>query len=1137
MSLQLVYGPAGCGKSTIMQTRIIEEAIKNPAREYLMIVPDQFTMQTQMDMVKRHPNGGIMNIDVLSFSRLTYRVFAEAGGPSYPVLDDTGKSLVLRHVAGSVADKMPYIGANLNKIGYIHEVKSMISEFMQYGISVKDVEKLADSLNDGLLRTKLKDLNVIYDAFSAYNRDKFITNEETLDILCNKLSEVDFVKGAHIVFDGFTGFTPIQERVILKLLELADKVTVTLTLSNPEKPDEKGAEEKLFYLTRTTGNRLVSLCEKNKITVDTYEMLEGDNGRFKDNAEISHLEKYIFRYPVSGYKGKPETISAFVCHDIRGEISEITLKIHELVKSGKYAYRDIAVVVGNLDAYGDIFETRMKELDMPCFIDRTSGIVLNPFIEYLKSALQIVIKDFSYDSVFHYLKSGFVDYDEDAIDRFDKYVESLNIRGKSRYGREFTKRQRGMDRAFAAADIPGHEEVRKQLYGELSALLKPSKTAGEYVENLYEFLKSNKSYEKLKEYELMFEQSNNLAKAKEYGQIYKLIMELLNTIHELIGSEEMDITEFYRIFEAGISEIQVGTIPKNVDRVLIGDIERTRLNEIKVLFFAGVNDGNIPKASETTGILSNSERAFIASKDYDLSPTDQIKMYTQRLYLYTNLCKPTDKLFISYAATDREGKGLRPSYLIGVINKLFPELEVEVISDDITVDRIVNMRDSLSFYSRLIKNYSEGLLDEAGKVLTESLYKYYRDENCDVSDRITDAAFYEYVSNKIPREIVKLIYGETIKASISRMELYAKCAYAHYLMYGMELTDNREADFNAMDLGTVYHGILDRFAFALEERGLSFATFDDEEGKKILKEVVTAYCEDYEQGMLMDTSETQYIINKISKILERTISVIKYQVSKGGFVPGMHEKAFRREIPLDDGMMEIKGRIDRIDVYSEGDRIYVRIVDYKSSGHDIDITNVYHGIEQQLPLYMAEALYSERAKNPGMEVVPAAMFYYKIDDPVVEAGRNDSPAEVEKAVQKELAFTGYLNSDPEIILAMDRDAKAGSNVLHATFNNDGSLSKKNDRAITTEELVNMTEYTERLVTSIGNRINDGDISINPMKPLGDKKDACKYCAFKAICRFDEKISGYISRDGRETDKEEIKERVMGGKEDGLYLFN
>lgn len=1137
MGLKLIYGPAGCGKSTSVQKNIIELAKANPKKQYILIVPDQFTMQTQMDIVLRHPNGGIMNIDVLSFSRLSYRVFSETGRPRFPVLDDTGKSLVLRKVAGEVSEKMPYIGANLNKIGYLHEVKSAISEFMQYGVSLKDLETLTGQCDNGLLKTKLKDLGVVYEAFLKYNRDKFVTSEETLDILCEKIPEAEFLKDAYVVFDGFTGFTPIQERVILKLMEVCENVTVTLTLSNPETPEMTGGEEQLFYLSRRTGERLRKIASDNGIDIETDILKMNENGRFTNNNEFKHLEKALFRYPIMKYEDEVKNIKVLSCPDIETEIEEVTLRIHELVRSGKYAYRDIAVVVGDLGSYADSMEARMRELNIPCFIDCTKGIVLNPFIEYLKSALSILIKDFSYDSVFHYLKSGFTDFEMDEVDRFDRYVSSLNLRGASTYHKEFKKRQKGMPKAFSDAQILDNEALRVRLMESLSILEREAHTAGDYVKNLYEFLKENDSCNKLKAYEDMFTEENNLSKAREYAQIYKLVMELLDTIMELIGDEEMSLEEFYRIFEAGIAEIEVGTIPKNVDRVVVGDIERTRLKEIKALFFMGVNDGNIPKVSNKSGILSDSEKEKIRNVDlkYELAPTERLEMYTQRLYLYMNLCKPTEILYISYSNTDREGKGIRPSYLVVTMNKIFPGLETENIDNEDTLERIVNIRDSYRFYAKLLRKYVDETISESEKELTQSLHKLYTENETGIYTEIEDSAFTEYIATPLAKEIVNLIYGASLEASISRMEMYAGCAYAHFLKYGMDLKEKAEYEFKSNDLGAIYHGVLDIFSSKLEAMSLNWDSFTEEQGITLVTESVKEYCEDYEQGILKDDEQTAYIISKITRIMIRTVMTLQFHVKSGKFKPEMHEYAFVREIPLTKGRMLLKGRIDRIDLYEDNGRVFVKIIDYKSSGHDIDITNVYYGIEQQLSVYMSEALKHEKEINPGKIVLPSAILYYKIDNPMISTDEKTTDEAIDREIKKKLKVAGVIESSEDNVTSLDENAAGDGLVLPISITKSGYSKQSARHLATTDEMVNMLNYTEKLTTSIGDRILNGDIAASPMKM--DKKDACKYCSYKAICRFDEKIPGFNVRGKNTITEDTAREIVMGGDENGLYLFN
>lgn len=1138
MSLRFLFGPAGSGKSTKVQKELIEMAAANPDKNFLLIVPDQFTMQTQMDIVKLSPNKGILNIDVLSFGRLSYRVFSETGMPDYPVLDDTGKSLVLRRVASKVADSMPYIGRNLGKIGYIHEIKSSISEFMQYGLSPMDVTKLSESLDIGVLKNKLSDLAVIYNAFCDYNREKFVTSEETLDILCKKLPEADFIRDSYVVFDGFTGFTPIQERVILSVLMLAKKVTFTFTLSTPEKPSDLGGEEKLFHLSRRSANRLRTLAKDNGIVVEEDEcIVDTSAGRFANNKELAFLEKNLFRHPFDTYKEVPETIKMFSTPNIESEVSNVCLQIHELVRKEGYAYRDIAVVVGDMSSYGDLFENRMKELDMPVFVDRTRGIVLNPFIEYLKSALRILVTDYSYDAVFHYLKSGFTSFSKKEVNLLDKYVSGLNIFGRSRYGKEFKKLQKGMPGDIAKEYLPLVNQTRETLMEDMAVLERKASTASEYVRNLYDFLKANDSYGKLRTYENEFEEQGDLSKAKEYGQIYRYVMELLNTIVSLVGDEPMSVKEFYDIFEAGIAELEIGLIPKNVDRILVGDIERTRLNQVKALFFVGVNDGNIPKNNEKGGIISDYEKELLLTKGYELAPGVRETMYTQRLYLYTNLCKPKEKLFISYSGTGSDGKGILPSYLWSVIRKMYPKIVPYSVSKEITVDNFVTYKDSYRYYAELMRKYAGRTLSGEGTDIASALLDIYREIDSEgLFASINDAAFLEYEAGRLSEEIVRLLYGKILTASISKMEMFAGCAYSFFLKYGMELKENEEYDFDSLDLGTVYHGVLDFFSKDLQKRGIGWDAFSKEEGERMTEAAVASFCENYQQGMLKDDAKSEYTIKKITKIMKRTIDTLQFHITQGSFVPEGTEFPFEREVELENGSMLVKGKIDRIDICKEGNNIFVKVLDYKSGRHDIDVTQVYYGLEQQLAVYMNEALLHEKELHPECNVSPSALLYYTIDNPIEITGRNSSDEEILKSIRKDLKVSGLLTDDKANFERNDKDVGASSNVIPIRLNKEGNVYSSDSRHVAKEdEITNMISYVNQIMRNIGERIYAGDISISPVK--SEKKDSCKNCSYCHICPFDKEIRGYSERKQNDVNEEEARNVVMGGNCDGSYLFN
>lgn len=597
MSLRFYFGPSGSGKSHRIYEEIMQRAAQEPGRNFLIIVPDQFTMQTQKDLVMRSDRGGILNIDVLSFGRLSHRILEEVGTKEMPVLDDTGKSLVLQKIAADLKEQLPAMGSLLHKQGYIHEVKSAISEFMQYGISTQDMDKLiASAEKRGALAMKLRDLKTLYRGFQDYIRDHFITTEETLDVLRRSLVKSKILPDSVVVFDGFTGFTPIQNRLIQELMRVCEETIVAVTIGEEEDPYQMDGEQKLFHLSKKTVADLVKLAAEAEVTRGEDVFVKGGPNRFTEAPALCYLEQNLFRYQYEPYTEKQCEIRMFEALSPREEVHQTALYIRKLIREEGLTYRDIAVVIGDLEGYASYVETEFGQLEIPCFLDRTRGIVLNPMIEYIKSVLQLYIRDFSYDTVFHFLRSGMADISREEIDELENYVIRTGARGYRTYSRLFTRKTEEMQQGSGQEDTERAEEtmerlnrIRQQFADTVEILhMAPRAKAGEYVDHLYDFLEQNQVQQKLLNYQQRFEQEGDLAKAREYAQIYRLVMDLLDQIYELLGEEEISLQEFADILEAGFGEITVGTIPQNVDRIVVGDMERTRLKQVKVLFFLGV---------------------------------------------------------------------------------------------------------------------------------------------------------------------------------------------------------------------------------------------------------------------------------------------------------------------------------------------------------------------------------------------------------------------------------------------------------------------------------------------------------------------------------------------------------------------
>lgn len=689
MALQFWFGASGSGKSVGVQQEMIKQAMKNPDKNYFMIVPDQFTMQTQKQMVKMHPDGGILNIDVLSLGRLSHRIFEEVGKDNRLVLDDTGKCLLLRKVAEREKEHIPVLAAGLRKSGYIQEVKSVLSEFMQYGLKPEDVEHLTEfAENKRPLFLKLKDLNHIYKAFLKECEDKFLSKEETLDLLQQRLHLSKNVKKSVFVFDGFTGFTPIQNNVIEELMCLAEDVVITLEMDHRYSPYRVEGEDFLFHMSRQTVRTLQKMAERNGISLKEDMILsEVPVKRFANNSQLSHLERNLFRKESEIFEGVNSSVHIVKAANVREECNRMCAYMFELIETKGYRYRDIAVVTGNMSQYESPLRQQFEKYNVPYFMDENRDLMANPFVAFLRNAITVVRYGFRYTDVFRFLRCGMTDLSREEIDRLENYVRARGLKGFRAWQNPFhyTHKESKRDEK----ELERLNSLREQVVAVFTPLMdKMTDTAlpaKKWCEMFYYFCVEQEVALKLETYAVKLEERNDLSGALEYRQIYKLIMDLFNQIAELLGEDILSLQEFSDILDAGFGEIRVRTIPQGVDLLVVGDIERTRLKDIKALFFLGVNDGNIPQSTSRGGLISDMEREFLLSSGKELAPTPASQMFIEHLYLYMNLTKPSEYLYLSYSVMEDDGSAKRPAYLIAELQKLFPQIETAVTGKEAVI--------------------------------------------------------------------------------------------------------------------------------------------------------------------------------------------------------------------------------------------------------------------------------------------------------------------------------------------------------------------------------------------------------------------------------------------------------------------
>lgn len=1086
MSLQFITGGSGAGKSEYLSRLVCEESVRRPHDNFIVVVPEQYTMETQKKLVHMHSRKGILNIDVVSFERLAYKVFEELGGGNRPVLDDTGKNLIVRRVLEKEKKKLDYFGSSIEKTGFVSELKSVISELLQYGITPQQLGEIGENVKEKQqLSAKLKDIRLVYKEFMAFLSTNYITSEEILDVLCGLVERSKLIAGSEIIFDGFTGFTPIQYKLMRLLLVYSKGIKISVTIDKKERPTGHEGWNNLFFMSKEMMNRLIAICEEEGINVDDTVCVDRDiNYRYEGAKDLAYLERNLFRYKGGVYTGTPENIRIYEGSNPKEELQYIVFEILQLTRKEGFRYRDIAVVTADLETYGKVAANMMKQNDIPAFLDYKRSVASNPYVEMLCSALEIVEKGYPYDTMFRYLRTGLTGISRHDIDMLENYCLAVGIRGSRAWHEPWKKK---MKRSTYQPELETLNALREQIMApflNLEAVLKDKEAnVRAYVTAVYEFVTALHSAEQIKAL------SECEPAGNEYEQLYAKVLELFDRIVELLGEENVSLKEFNRIVAAGFEEMKVGLLPPTSDCVMIGDIERTRLDNVKVLFFAGVNDGVVPKKNENCSVLSETDRSILEAQEIVLSPSAREKAFIQKFYLYLMMTKASHRLYLSYAKKSSDGKTALPSYLIRNVRRMFPDVR---ITD-------ADGQDGQFVYLKIPKQDIEWNTENYIKTLSEN------------------AAL--------------LLYGTQLKGSISAFETYASCRFAYFLEYGLKLSQREEYRFAVQDFGTVLHGVLEDVSRQLKEEKKSFSLLSDEERKKRVSESVVRIAAEYGNTILKDNSRNEYMIKRLTDLADRTVWAIGKQLERGEFAPDAYEMNFlvdEHEV-LGDKSLYMQGKIDRIDICEDDNNVYVRVVDYKTGKSDFDLLKTFYGLKLQLVTYMKAAQRIEKKRHPDKNIIPAGILYYNIDNPIIEVQSvHEEDADYREAVDEmileNLRMKGVVNEDTEIIRKMD-DRGGKSAVIPVAFKSNGELDMRS-HIYSTQKFEQLTDYVTEKSADMAAGIFGGNVDVNPYHT--QKEDACTYCPYHAVCGFSPDIPGGQSRSLKTFSDEEIWKKIREG---------
>lgn len=1088
MSLRLIYGKSGTGKSEQI-LKEISNLIDNEEKIYI-ITPEQFSFTLETKLLENIKGESVINAEVLTFNRMAHRVKSEVGGVTKTDLSSYGKSMIIYDILDRSKKELKLLGKSAKNIDIISR---LITELKTHSVELKDIEKAIENEEDIYLKSKLQDISCIYKKFEERIKNNFIDENDTLTILANQLPYTNMFENTIIYIDEFVGFTPQEYKVILKLLQVAKQVNFTVCTDSLL--ESKNKDNDIFYTNKKTVSKIINLANNNGIQIENPVYLDKCY-RFKNN-ELKHLEENLYKTPYKKYDGEVKNINLFLSSNPYSEIEHIAGKIVELVRDDGLRYKDISIITKNLDDYASLAKAIFGKYDIPIFIDKKKDLSQDILIKYVLAILEIFARNWDYEAVINYIKLGLCDITDEEIFKIENYARRWGIKYNKWYSKDWT----------IGEDIVDLNRIRKLIAMPLldfKSNLEGKKTVKQITKTLYQFLIQNNIQEKLAN---KAEQAKNSEEIKpEYIASWNLLMEILDEIVLIFGEDEITFEKYAQTLKIAFSENNLGAIPASMDQVVIGDVNRSRSKKTKVIFIIGLNDGVFPSANREEGFINDTDREILKDKGITLAKTTKENIYEENFNIYKAFTTAEQKLYLSYSSTSSDGNALKPSTLIYKIKKIFSNLQEK--SDIIKrEDIITNKKATFEELLTNLRDFNEG--KEIHSIWFD-VYKIYSNDS-EWKEKLENAIKAKNYTNqpeKITKENLEKMYGDTIFTSISRLEQYRKCPFSFYLKYGLNINEKDTFQIQSIDTGTFMHDTIDSFFAKIQDENINIKEITDEELERIVKEIIEEKLKLNKNYIFTSSAKFRTLTAKLNRVLIKSMKYIVESIRKSDFEIMGHEIEFGKvggypaiEIKLDDGKkVEITGKVDRVDVLKTEDGQYVRIIDYKSSIKDIDLDEVMAGLQIQLLTYMDAVTKIE-------DFMPAGVLYFNLIEPVINANRNTTEDDIESQIKKQFKMKGIVLSDINIIKKMDKDLEKGaSNIVPVYIDSKGNISEAKSSCTNIDEFNKLQEYTIKTVKEISKEIFEGNIDIKPY--YKNKKTGCDYCNYKSICGFNTSNNKY-----------------------------
>ncbi len=1082
----------------------IKDNLDSGIKQYI-IVPDQFTLEAEKIALDQLQVDGLIDIEILSFSRMCMRILEETGGNSKTIINKQGKHMILLKILAELKDELDIFSKSKDKRGFIEMLNDFITDIKQSKISIDELESLIGTVEeDVILHKKLKDVLMIYKSYEKHMANHYIDNEDYYQIVYNHFLESTLIKDAIVWIEGFDYFSLQMLDMIEKILQQARETNIVLL---GDREDARDAD--VFDITKFT----VGQCQKTAEKVESQcEIQFITSPVLEKNHELKNIESELFSYPYNTSEEINENITLTATTDYYAEIETIASKIIELTREKDYRYRDIIVICNDTNDYNSVIKKVFGEHQIPYFIDEKKNIMHNPLIEYITALLDTIHHNYKYEDIFRLIKTNMTDISYRDYEKIENYVLKYGIRGAS-WREEFYLGKEQLEEELE--EINKTREKIIALINGIETKIEKAKTAKEKTEVLYhhlaEELNVGEKLEKIVDIQNTYEAQGYI---REATQIWQVVSEALDQIVELLGDQKISRKQYAELVSAGFEAVEIGIIPTTNDQIVVGTIQRSRSSSPRAVFIVGLNDGVIPSAMTESGILGDQEKERLKEIEVEIGRHSHFRIKEEKLNIYKSFTTAKDAMYLSYVNANTEGKEIKPSLLVDRIKKLYPNLKTEKDIHSMADHHglLSNPNASLKF---LINGAKRMVETGDSSELWESTYNWYlkNPKYSELIKTIQIGLFYDNQVAPLSKKLSSKIYQNPFVASASRLELYASCPFAHFVKYGLGAKERKVREVQAAEFGFIFHEALMQFGEEIERRNISWQSLTQTETNQIIDDIINNIAKDFDEGILHTNHQNLFKLNRIKGAVKKTAWILTEHISRGQFDKFKFETDFGQnkefpaiELELADGEKAyLEGRIDRIDLIQEENETIVKVIDYKSGGKTINLKDIVNGFQLQLILYLNATMNGLKKKRDDASIIPAGVFYLKVDNPMLksEDGVLDRflvKEEVEKQIRKKFMMEGLIINDMEIIEKIDsKIAEESSVILNIKRTKKGF--RKGTKVYSKESFKKISNYVNDFATNICSEIIAGKIKIEPKK-IKSQISSCTYCDYKSICQFD-----------------------------------